>query len=77
MSFNKYFIPEPAEFARLIKQNGPKYTVRRKIDAIIGNSTSIDMFDFAYELSGAGVIDSEIIDALTQKFPEYFNAESN
>ena len=77
MSFNKYFIPEPAEFASLIKRNGPKSTVNRKIDAIIGNSISIQMFDAAYDLIKEDLSESDVIDALTQKFPSYFDAKSS
>lgn len=77
MSFNKYYIPSPEDFARLIKQNGPKHTVNRKIDAIIGNSDSIEMFEIAHDLLEAGSSEPDVIEALTQKFPEHFNAESN
>ena len=45
MSFNKYFIPEPIELAKLFIANGAASVVNRKIDAIIGNSTSIQMFE--------------------------------
>ena len=77
MSFNKYYIPDPAEFARLIKQNGPKTTVSRKIDAIVGNSVSIEMFDFAYEMVRKNESDESVLAALIQKFPNQFNAKSD
>lgn len=77
MSFNKYYIPDPADLARSMKQNGPTKTVSRKIDAIIGNPTSVDMFDLAYDMVSQNESDESVIKVLTQKFPEYFNAESN
>ena len=77
MSFNKYYIPEPADLAKLVIKNGPKSTVNRKIDAIIGNSTSIKIFDFMYDRVHEGLSDAEIIPELSKKFPEQFNAKSN
>jgi hypothetical protein len=77
MSFNKYYIPEPGDLATLMKQNGPTHTVSRKIDALIGNPVSIDIFDFAYEMVRKNDSDESVIEALTQKFPDYFNAKSN
>ena len=77
MSFNKYYIPEPGDLATLMKQNGPKHTVSRKIDALIGNSVSIEIFDFAYEMVRKKESDEFVLEALTQKFPDYFNAKSN
>jgi 3-hydroxyacyl-CoA dehydrogenase len=72
MSFNKYFIPEPADLAAQIQKNGPTSVVRRKIDAIIGNSTSVKIFDHAYELMHEGKADPEILESLSSKFPTYF-----
>lgn len=72
MSFNKYYIPEPAELAKQIHENGATSVVRRKIDAIIGNSTSVQIFDHAYELMHEGKSDSEILQSLSTKFPIYF-----
>jgi hypothetical protein len=77
MSFNKYYIPEPEVLASLMKRNGPKYTVTRKIDAIIGHPVSIDMFDFAYDMVKQNESDESVLEALTQKFPDQFNAKSN
>lgn len=77
MSFNKYYIPEPDALAELVIKNGPKSTVNRKIDAIIGNSTSIKIFDFIYEMVHEGKSDSEILIELSKKFPERFNAKPN
>jgi hypothetical protein len=77
MSFNKYYVPEPKVLADLMKKNGPKYTVSRKIDAIIGNPASVDMFDLAYDMVSQNESDESVLAALTQKFPDHFNAESN
>jgi hypothetical protein len=35
------------------------------------------MFEIAHDLLEAGSSESEVIEALSQKFPEHFNAESN
>ena len=51
MGFNKFFVPEPTEVARQVKLNGPTQFINRKIDAVIGNSTSIDIMDHIYEKS--------------------------
>ena len=72
MSFNKYFIPEPANLVKLIHENGPTSVVRRRIDAIIGNATSIKIFDHAYEQMHEGKTDPEILESLSSKFPTYF-----
>ena len=77
MSFNKYYIPDPTDLVRLVNQNGPAHTVNRKIDAIIGNSTSIKIFDFMYERVNSGKSDRLIMLELSEKFPTHFNAESN
>lgn len=77
MGFNKYYIPEPKDLANLMMKNGPKMTVSRKIDAIIGNPDSIKIFDVAYEMVSTGMADSDVISELTQKFPAQFGAESN
>jgi hypothetical protein len=77
MSFNKYYMPAPENLATLMKENGPTHTVARKIDALIGNSVSIEIFDFAYEMVRKKESDEFALDALTQKFPDYFNAKSN
>lgn len=77
MSFNKYYIPEPGDLATLMKKNGPKCTVNRKIDAIIGNQVSIDIFDLASKLVNQNEADESVLEALTQKFPDHFNAKSN
>jgi len=74
MGFNKYFVPEPAEVARQVKLNGPTQFINRKIDAVIGNSTSIDMMDHIYEKSKTGQTDNQILKSLVEKFPVYFNA---
>lgn len=77
MSFNKYYIPDPVDFAKFIKERGPKSTVSRKIEAIIGNPISIQMFDLAYEMVKSDSSDADVLEALSKKFPDYFNAEPN
>lgn len=72
MSFNKYYIQEPAKFAELVKLNGPKQTVNRKIDAIIGSPLSIDMFELIEDSLDLGMSESEVNELLAEKYPEYF-----
>ncbi len=72
MSFNKYFIPEPIDLAKLFIANGAASVVNRKIDAIIGNSTSIQMFDRASSLVQEGKSDETVLKDLSDKFPIYF-----
>ncbi len=74
MGFNKFFVPEPAEVARQVKLNGPTQFINRKIDAVIGNSTSVDIMDHIYERSQTGQTDDQILKSLVKKFPVYFNA---
>lgn len=76
MSFNKYFIPEPAVVAEQIKERGPKSFISRKIDAVIGNPDSVDILDHVYEEVKLGKDDSSVLQSLTKKFPQYFNGES-
>lgn len=77
MSFYKYYIQEPANFVQLLKQNGPSAIVNRKIEAIVGNPLSIQIFDEAYDLVRAGESDSDVLAKLSEKYSELFNAESN
>jgi hypothetical protein len=72
MSFNKYYIPEPVDLAQSILKNGASSVVNRKIDAVIGNGTSVQIFDRAHELFSLGKSDSEILENLTKQFPIYF-----
>lgn len=74
MSFNKYYIPVPSEFAKLIQENGPKACVNRKIDAIIGSPVSIEMFDLAHDMLANGSTEKSVISELSKKFPDHFNA---
>ena len=76
MSFNKYFIPEPAVVAEQIKERGPKSFISRKIDAVIGNPVSVKILDHIYEEVNSGKGDQEVMTSLSKKFPTYFNGES-
>ena len=66
MGFNKYFIPEPADFInRLESSGGPRQFVAiKKIDAVMGNSDSIKMLDKMYEMVRAGETDSAVLSEL-------------
>lgn len=77
MSFNKYFIPDPIDLASAVQQNGVRNTVNRKIDAIVGNPTSVEIFDFMYNSVKADIPEPEIMEKLILNYPEYFNAQSN
>ena len=77
MSFNKYYIPEPEDFAKRVTEQGPRACVNRKIDAIIGNPTSIKIFDFIYEELVDGQDEKSIGEKLVKKFPKYFSAKPN
>lgn len=76
MSFNKYFIPEPAVIAEQIKERGPKSFISRKIDAVIGNPVSVNILDHIYEEVNLGKDDDSVLTSLAKKFPTYFNGES-
>ena len=76
MSFNKYFIPEPAVIAEQIKERGPKSFISRKIDAVIGNPVSVNILDHIYEEVNLGKDDESVLTSLSKKFPTYFNGES-
>jgi hypothetical protein len=77
MSFNKYYIPEPAALAEQVKTHGVKHAVSRKIDTIIGNPVSIEIFDFMWNSMRTNTPELEIMESLSQKYPDYFNAKSN
>lgn len=66
MGFNKYFIPDPVDFIeRLEKFTGPRQFVAiKKIDAVMGDSLSVDMLDKMYEMVRAGHTDEEVIKEL-------------
>lgn len=72
MSFNKYYIQEPAEFAALVKSVGVKQIANRKVDALIGSSKSIQMFEFISKSIHLGISESEVSLELSKKYPEYF-----
>jgi hypothetical protein len=76
MSFNKYFIPEPKVLAKQVIEFGPKHVTHRRIDAIIGSSKSIEIFDFMYNSLHLGLTEEEVNFELKKKYPKYF-AESN
>lgn len=76
MGFNKYYIPEPAQLAEQVKRVGPAQVVNRKIDAILGSSVSIDVFEFIDDSLHLGLSEAEVMLELSKKYPEYF-AESN
>lgn len=63
MGFNKYFIPEPAEFiSRVESSGGPSHFVAiKKIDAVMGDSKSIKLLDKMYEMVRAGLTDSAVL----------------
>jgi hypothetical protein len=74
MGFNKFFVPEPTEVVRQVKLNGPTKFINRKIDAVIGNTTSIKMLDHIELEVNSGKLDKQILISLCKKFPKYFNA---
>jgi hypothetical protein len=74
MGFNKFFVPEPTEVVRQVKLNGPTQFINRKIDAVIGNTTSIKMMDHIELEVSSGKLDKQILTSLRKKFPKYFNA---
>lgn len=76
MGFNKYYIPEPSQLAEQIKRVGPAQVVNRKIDAIIGSSVSVDIFEFIDDSLTMGLSEAEVNSELAKKYPKYF-AESN
>lgn len=73
MSFNKYYIPDPLDFAKQVVQKGPSATVNRKIDAIVGHPTSVKIFDYMYDQVSVGKSDADILEELRTNFPNQFN----
>lgn len=66
MGFNKYFIPDPAEFiSRVESSGGPAHFVAiKKIDAVMGNSKSVKLLDRMYEMVRAGRTNEEVLTEL-------------
>jgi hypothetical protein len=66
MGFNKYFIPEPADFINRLESGiGPReFVAIKKIDAVMGNGDSIKMLDKMYEMVRAGETDSAVLSEL-------------
>lgn len=69
MSFNKYFAPDPQRMMDVL-ENGVQKFFNRKIDAIIGNPTSIEMINWAGQLLHLEVSELEIIESLKDKFKD-------
>ena len=63
MGFNKYFIPDPEDFIeRLEKFTGPReFVAIKKIDAVMGDSLSVDMLDKMYEMVKASHTNEEVL----------------
>ena len=66
MGFNKYFIPDPKDFIkRLETVTGPReFVAIKKIDAVMGDSLSVDMLDKMYEMVRAGRTNEEVLTEL-------------
>lgn len=66
MGFNKYFIPDPIDFIeRLETGTGPReFVAIKKIDAVMGDSLSVDMLDKMYEMVRAGHTNEEVLTEL-------------
>lgn len=66
MGFNKYFIPDPAEFiSRVESSGGPaQFVAIRKIDAVMGNSKSVKLLDKMYEMVREGATDAAVLTEL-------------
>jgi len=63
MGFNKYFIPDPADFIdRLERFTGPReFVAIKKIDAVMGDSLSVEMLDKMYEMVRVGHTNEEVL----------------
>lgn len=74
MSFNKYYVPEPADLADQVKKNGPTAfaNIRRKVDALVGDSESMCIIEHIYEQVKEGLSDDTILESLAVLFPDLF-----
>jgi hypothetical protein len=68
MGFNKYFVPEPDVLVKMLRRDGVRYFFNRKIDAMIGNTESMQILDDAYSLIKNDITDSEIIEIIENNY---------
>jgi hypothetical protein len=76
MGFNKYYIPEPQQMLSVL-ENGVSDFFKRKIDSFIGNSTSMQMIDDAWGFLNMNMEQTEIIQALKEKYQHEFRNTSD
>lgn len=77
MGFNKYFVPEPNDLVEMLNRVGVRSFFNRKIDAMIGSSTSMRILDDAYELVKENIADSEILTIIQTKHAEHLKPSTN
>ena len=77
MSFTKWYLPDPHEFAHQIQLYGPITVSKRRADAILGNEDSVDMLNLIIELRESGLNGEDVLTELSKKFPTYFIAKSS
>jgi|LauGreDrversion4_2_1035121.scaffolds.fasta_scaffold741294_3 hypothetical protein len=76
MGFNKYFVPEPKQMIKVL-EDGVSDFFNRKIDALVGNSVSMQMIDDAYGLLKMKVDEDEIIETLKTKYKYELTKENS
>jgi len=67
MGFNKYYVPEPKEMIRVL-ENGVSIFFNGKIDALIGNTKSMQMIDDAWGFLNMEMSQEEIIKELKKRY---------
>jgi hypothetical protein len=76
MGFNKYLVPEPKKMIKVL-EDGVSDFFNRKIDAMIGNSVSMQMIDDAYGLMKMKIDEDEIIETLKTKYKYELTKENS
>lgn len=76
MSFNKFLVPEPKKMIAILEEGVPEF-FRRKIDAMIGNTVSMQMIDDAWGLYQLKIDEDEIIEKLRTKYKREIEKETN
>lgn len=72
MSFTKWYLPKPSDFAEQIQLYGPVSVAKRNADVILGDPISVDILNEIVDRYNEGLNGGEILKNLTQKFPTYF-----
>jgi hypothetical protein len=75
MGFNKHYVPQPAELAKLIKEQGPSsyMNTHRTVETFLGDTESIAIIDVLQTGMKHGLNDDNMMAALKKAHPKHFN----